>query len=43
MHAVIALPDFPTYRALFADTKWSLDKCAVEVWWVSEHGVVTVP
>lgn len=41
MRAVIALPDFPTYRALFADTRWSLDQCGIEVWWVSEVGVVT--
>lgn len=43
MHAVIALPDFPTYRALFADTKWSLDQCAIEVWWVNEEGEVADP
>lgn len=40
MHAVIALPDFPSYRALFADTRTSLDQCAIQVWWVSQDGVV---
>jgi hypothetical protein len=43
MQAVIALPDFPTYHSLFADTKWSLDQCAIQVWWVSEDGAVTAP
>ena len=43
MRAVIALPDFPTYRALFADTKWSLDQCAIQVWWVNEAGEITEP
>lgn len=40
MRAVIALPHFPTYRALYADTKWGLDQCGIEVWWVTEDGAV---
>lgn len=43
MAAVIALPDFPTYRSLHASTEWSLDRCDIQVWWISENGVVTVP
>lgn len=39
--SVIALPDFPTYRALYADTAWSLDQVGVEVWWVTVDGSVT--
>ena len=39
--SVIALPDFPRYRDLFKETAGSLQKCSIEVWWVSEDGDVT--
>jgi Holliday junction resolvase-like predicted endonuclease len=39
--SVIALPDFPRYRDLFKETAGSLQKCSIEVWWVSEDGHVT--
>lgn len=38
--AVIALPDFPKYRDICAETSGSLDSCGVEVWWVSATGDV---
>jgi len=40
--SVIALPDFPTYRNLYADTSSSLDSCQVQVWWVTQGGDVVV-
>jgi len=39
--SVIALPDFPRYRDLFEETAGSLQKCSIEVWWISEDGDVT--
>jgi Holliday junction resolvase-like predicted endonuclease len=39
--SVIALPDFPRYRDLFTETARSLQKCNIEVWWVSQDGDVT--
>ena len=39
--SVIALPDFPRYRDLFRETAGSLQKCSIEVWWVSEEGDIT--
>ena len=41
--SVIALPDFPTYRSLYADTTWALDQVEVQVWWVTADGTVTTP
>jgi hypothetical protein len=40
--SVIALPDFPRYRALFRDTASQLWKCEIELWWVAIDGAVTV-
>jgi hypothetical protein len=39
--SVIALPDFPRYRALFRDTAGQLRKCEIELWWVDINGTVT--
>ncbi|WP_210503328.1 DUF7669 domain-containing protein [Nocardioides xinjiangensis] len=39
-HSVIALPDFPTYRRLWADTRTSLDAARIRMWFVSEDGAV---
>lgn len=38
---VIGLPNFPRYRALFNETKSSLEKLEVQVWWVDENEEVT--
>jgi hypothetical protein len=40
--SVIALPDFPRYRALFRDTTSQLRRCEIELWWVAIDGTVTV-
>jgi hypothetical protein len=40
-HSVIALPDFPRYRALYAETKSSLDAAAITIWWVNSQQAVT--
>jgi hypothetical protein len=40
--SVIALPDFPSYRALFRNTASQLRKCEIELWWVVIDGTVTV-
>ncbi len=40
MISVMALPDFQTYRSLVADTRWSLERCEIRVWWVSDNGAV---
>jgi Holliday junction resolvase-like predicted endonuclease len=39
--AVIALPDFPTYRSLHHDTVESLQRAGIQLWWVSHDGTVT--
>ncbi|GAB3488165.1 hypothetical protein [Flexivirga lutea] len=41
--SVIALPNFPRYRDLHAQTAGSLAAAKIEVWWVSEDGEVTRP
>lgn len=38
--SVIALPDFPRYRDLYAETTDSLAAAQVEVWWVDQMGTV---
>lgn len=38
---VMAFPEFVTYRNLYADTKAALDRIRVQMWWVSEDGVIT--
>lgn len=38
---VMAFPEFVTYRNLYADTKPALDHLGIQVWWVSEDGLVT--
>jgi hypothetical protein len=38
--SVIALPDFPRYRDLYAETAQSLKLSGIEVWWVSSDGRV---
>jgi len=38
--SVIALPEFPRYRNLHADTAPSLDAAGIEVWWVDAQGNV---
>lgn len=42
-HSVIALPDFPRYRALHSETAGSLAAAAIEVWWVDAQGRVDRP
>ncbi|TDO57378.1 hypothetical protein EV651_111102 [Kribbella sp. VKM Ac-2571] len=41
--SVIALPDFPRYRDLYADTAGSLAAAQIEVWWVDQTGAVHLP
>lgn len=38
--SVIALPDFPTYRDLYARTAESLRRCDIDLWWVTEDTAV---
>jgi hypothetical protein len=40
---VIALPDFPRYRALAEETRGSLIACGIDVWLVAEDGSVGEP
>lgn len=39
--SVIAIPDFPRYRNLHAETQPSLTACGIEVWWIGEDASVT--
>lgn len=41
--SVIAFPDFPRYRDLYAETQGSLNAAAIEVWWVDERGRISAP
>jgi Holliday junction resolvase-like predicted endonuclease len=41
--SVIALPDFPRYRALCVETAGSLAAAHIEVWWVDQAGTVHRP
>jgi Holliday junction resolvase-like predicted endonuclease len=41
--SVIALPDFPRYRDLHAETAGSLAAVQIEVWWVDQAGAVQRP
>lgn len=41
--SVIALPDFPRYRDLHAETAGSLAATQIEVWWLDEAGTVHRP
>jgi hypothetical protein len=41
--SVIALPDFPRYRSLHAETAGSLAAAEIEVWWVDQAGAVHRP
>lgn len=41
--SVIALPDFPRYRDLHAETAGSLAVAQIEVWWVDQAGTVHRP
>ena len=38
--SVIALPDFPRYRELYAETSGSLAAAQIAVMWVSQDGIV---
>ena len=38
--SVMCFPDFPVYRALYADTALSLRGAAIDVWVVSQDGGV---
>lgn len=38
--SVIALPDFPRYRDLYAETSGSLAAAMIEVWWIDARGQV---
>lgn len=38
--SVIALPDFPRYRDLHAETAASLAAAQIEIWWVDQVGLV---
>jgi hypothetical protein len=40
--AVIAFPDFPRYRELYRQTAQQLEKCEIQLWWVTREGIVTV-
>lgn len=39
---VMAFPDFPRYRDLYRQTAEQLQKCGIELWWITRHGNVTV-
>lgn len=39
--SVVALPDFPTYRRLASGIAWGLERCEIQLWWVSDAGTVT--
>jgi len=41
--SVIALPDFPRYRDLHAETAGSLAAAQIEVWWIDQAGTVRRP
>lgn len=41
--SVIALPDFPRYRDLHAETVGSLAAARIDVWWLDEAGAVHRP
>ncbi|WP_107767029.1 hypothetical protein [Nocardioides terrigena] len=41
--SVIALPDFPRYRDLHAETAGSLAAAQIDVWWVDQTGAVHRP
>jgi hypothetical protein len=41
VRAVIAVPDFPRYRELHRQTAGQLQKCEIELWWVTREGNVT--
>ncbi|GAB7005273.1 hypothetical protein JCM18899A_27460 [Nocardioides sp. AN3] len=41
--SVIALPDFPRYRDLHAETVGSLTAAQIEVWWIDQAGMVHRP
>lgn len=38
--SVIALPDFPRYRALHAETRGSLAAAKIDVWWIRDDGSI---
>jgi hypothetical protein len=42
VRAVIAFPDFPRYRELYRQTAEQLQKCDIELWWITREGSVTV-
>jgi len=39
--SVIALPDFPRYRTLYAETCGSLVASGIELWWIDEAGMLS--
>ena len=39
--SVVALPDFPTYPRLASGIAWGLERCEIQLWWVSDAGTVT--
>ncbi len=41
--SVIALPDFPRYRDLHAETAGSLSAAQIEIWWIDEAGNLHQP
>lgn len=41
--SVMALPDFPRYRDLHAETAGSLTAAQIEIWWVQPDGTVNLP
>jgi hypothetical protein len=42
VRAVIAFPNFPRYRDLYRQTAEQLQKCEIELWWITEEVNVTV-
>ena len=42
VRAIIAFPDFPRYRELYRQTAGQLQKCDIELWWITREGNVTV-
>jgi Holliday junction resolvase-like predicted endonuclease len=41
VRVVMAFPDFPRYRDLYRHTAEQLQKCEIELWWVTREGNVT--
>jgi len=41
VRAIIAFPNFRRYHELYRQTAGQLEKCEIELWWITEEGDVT--